>query len=211
MVTGTLFHTSPNHSNRPRRGSVRLTANFFLSINGEGRRFHVFTDHKPIMYAIHTRSDKHSPHQAKHLDFIAQFTSDLRHVKANALLTSPPPVLDFKAMAAAQNSDPDIQWQKSKVQQHTITPLSTFSTLGTRVHVDLVGPLPTSNVYICSLVLTISCIGPKSSPSLTLPLYMAGSPALVSHRPSQPTTADNLNQDFGNSWLLLIDQSLHGA
>ena len=88
----------------------------------EGRHFHVLTDHKPLTYALHTRSDKHSPRQARHLDFITQFTSDIRHVKGsantpadtlsrietNALLDSSPPVIDFRAMAAAQHTDDDI-------------------------------------------------------------------------------------------------------
>jgi hypothetical protein len=56
------------------------------------------------------------------LDFIAQFTTDIRHVKgtdnpvadalsrieANALLDSSPPVVDFVTMAVAQRSDPDL-------------------------------------------------------------------------------------------------------
>ena len=50
----------------------------------EGRDFHVLTDHKPLVYAKHTRSDKHTPRQARHLDFISQFTSDIRHVKGSA-------------------------------------------------------------------------------------------------------------------------------
>ncbi len=43
----------------------------------EGHSFHVLTDHKPLVYALHTQSDKHSPRQAWHLDFIRQFTSDM--------------------------------------------------------------------------------------------------------------------------------------
>ncbi len=79
----------------------------------EGREFHILTDHKPLVYAIHTLSSKHSPRQARQLDFIAQFTSDIRHVKgndnvpadalsrveANAVLSDSPPVIDFRAMA----------------------------------------------------------------------------------------------------------------
>lgn len=47
----------------------------------EGRTFHILTDHKPLTYAIATPSDKHSPRQTRHLDYISQFTSDIRHVK----------------------------------------------------------------------------------------------------------------------------------
>lgn len=50
----------------------------------EGREFHILTDHKPLVHALHTRSDKHSPRQVRHLDFIAQYISDLRHVKGEA-------------------------------------------------------------------------------------------------------------------------------
>ncbi len=37
----------------------------------EGR---LLTDHKPLTYALNVRSDRHSPRQARHLDYIAQFT-----------------------------------------------------------------------------------------------------------------------------------------
>ena len=46
----------------------------------EGRQFHVLTDHKPLTYALNSRSDRHSPRQARQLDYIAQFTSTIRHV-----------------------------------------------------------------------------------------------------------------------------------
>ena len=88
----------------------------------EGRSFHILTDHKPLTYALNTRTDRHSPRQAHHLDYIAQFTSDVRHVKGtanipadalsrvetNALLDGSPPVIDFQAMADAQVTDEDI-------------------------------------------------------------------------------------------------------
>ena len=43
-----------------------------------------------------------------------------------------------------------LQCQKSKIQRHTVTPLSTFTTPGTRfdhIHVDIVGPLPCSQGF----------------------------------------------------------------
>ena len=48
-----------------------------------------------------------------------------------------------------------IQWQKSKIHRHTVTPLATFNTPGIRfdkVHIDLVGPLPT--LQRCTYLLT---------------------------------------------------------
>ena len=89
----------------------------------EGRHFHVLTDHKPLTYALHTRSDRHSPRQARHLDYISQFTSTIRHihgqdnvvadalsrVEMNALCFGKPPVVDFVSMAKAQKLNPQIR------------------------------------------------------------------------------------------------------
>ena len=86
----------------------------------EGRQFHILTDHKPLTFALNARPDRHSPRQARQLDFIAQFTSVIRHVQGsdnvvadalsrietNALITGQPPVIDFQAMAKAQKEDP---------------------------------------------------------------------------------------------------------
>ena len=99
----------------------------------EGRTFHVLTDHKPLTYALASRPDRYSPRQTRHLDLISQFTSDIRHVKgahnpvADALSRADStssnttacavadsgnslPVIDFKAMAAAQDSDPELPY-----------------------------------------------------------------------------------------------------
>ncbi|BHF78006.1 hypothetical protein SprV_0602111600 [Sparganum proliferum] len=46
----------------------------------EVQEFTIFTDHKPLTFAIHSRSDKLSPLQIRHLDYISQFTSDIRHI-----------------------------------------------------------------------------------------------------------------------------------
>jgi hypothetical protein len=44
----------------------------------EARHFTIFTDHKAITYAFQQKRDKCSPRQCNHLDFIAQFTTDVR-------------------------------------------------------------------------------------------------------------------------------------
>ena len=71
----------------------------------EGHQFHVLTDHKPLIFALQSHSDKY---------FISQFTSDIRHVSgtencvADALSRietnashQSPPIIDCKAIAAA--------------------------------------------------------------------------------------------------------------
>lgn len=85
----------------------------------EGRPIIVYTDHKPLVHAVGTCTDRHSPREARHLDFIAQFTTDVRYVpgpdntaadalsRTVALLKLPqPPLDDFDAMADAQQEDP---------------------------------------------------------------------------------------------------------
>ena len=86
----------------------------------EGRQFQILTDHKPLVFALQSHSDKYTPRQLRHLDFISQFTDDIRHIsgtdncvadalsriETNALHQSS--VIDFKVIAAAQQNDPDL-------------------------------------------------------------------------------------------------------
>jgi hypothetical protein len=46
----------------------------------EARHFTFFTDHKPLTFAFQQKRDKCSPRQFNHLDFIAQFTTEIRHI-----------------------------------------------------------------------------------------------------------------------------------
>ena len=110
----------------------------------EGRTFYVLTDHKPLTHALSSRFDKHSPRQIRQLDFISQFTSDIRHIKrehntaADALSriaiiqehTSP--TIDFQAIAAAQTKDHELSLFMSGQSKCNLTlkpvPLSTADT-----------------------------------------------------------------------------------
>ena len=51
----------------------------------EGRPFTLYTDHKPLTYALRANTD-YTPRQTRHLSYISEFTSDLQHLpgKANA-------------------------------------------------------------------------------------------------------------------------------
>ena len=82
----------------------------------EAREFHILTDHKPLTHSLNSKPDKHSPRQVRHLDFISQFTSDIRHVtgqgnpvadalsrmEANAITQDSSTTVDFQALAKAQ-------------------------------------------------------------------------------------------------------------
>jgi cleavage and polyadenylation specificity factor subunit 1 len=83
----------------------------------EPRHFIIFTDHKPITYAFQQKRDKCSPRQFNHLDFVSQFTTDIRHISgqdnvvANALsrvesVTAPP---SYDELAASQDSDDELR------------------------------------------------------------------------------------------------------
>lgn len=83
----------------------------------EARHFTIYTDHKPICYAFATRKDKCSPRQFRHLDYISQFTTDIRHIsgKDNVVadtlsrieeLTQP---VDLVLLAKSQTNDSELQ------------------------------------------------------------------------------------------------------
>lgn len=83
----------------------------------EARDFTIYTDHKPISFAFHSRKENCSPRQFRHLDFISQFTSDIRHISgkdnlvADALsrvdaIAQP---VDIELLAQAQLNDPELK------------------------------------------------------------------------------------------------------
>ena len=87
----------------------------------EGRSFMLFTDHKPLTFAISKISGPWSLRQKRHLTYVAEFTTDVRHIegKANIVadtlsrgeisaISSPQPGVDYTAMAAAQRADASI-------------------------------------------------------------------------------------------------------
>lgn len=83
----------------------------------EARIFSVFTDHKPLTFAFSSSKDKCTPRQFRHLDYIAQFTTDLRYlpgkenVVADALsrVEEVTTAVDSDDLARAQDTDPELQ------------------------------------------------------------------------------------------------------
>ena len=79
----------------------------------EGRSFTIFTDHKPLTFALASSTDR-LPWQTRHLSYIAEFSSDIRHIKGSENVVADAlsrltinacdlPSVDFAAMAAAQD------------------------------------------------------------------------------------------------------------
>ena len=46
----------------------------------EGRQFHLLTDHKPLTFALKRLSDPWTAQQQRHLAYITEYTSDIRHL-----------------------------------------------------------------------------------------------------------------------------------
>ena len=80
----------------------------------EGRQFVIYTDHRPLTFALRSKPDKYSPRETRHLDFVSQFTNDIRHISgeqnaaADALSRLPinslfsPSDIDLRQMALDQ-------------------------------------------------------------------------------------------------------------
>ncbi|GBO17180.1 Retrovirus-related Pol polyprotein from transposon gypsy [Araneus ventricosus] len=85
----------------------------------EGRDFVVFTDHKPLTFAFKQNHENNSPRQIRHLEFIGQFTSDIRYIAGSSNLVADtfsrisaitvPGSVDFNEMATAQDSDGELR------------------------------------------------------------------------------------------------------
>ena len=86
----------------------------------EARTFYVETDHKPLTHALSSSPDRYSPRATRRLDFISQFTTDIRHIHgkqnpvADALsrvdihALSIPTMIDVNLLAEAQHNDPEL-------------------------------------------------------------------------------------------------------
>ena len=100
----------------------------------EGRTFHILTDHKALVSAINAISTSHSPRESRHLAYISEFTTDIRHLAgadnlvADALsrnaidaVTQATTVVDYDALAAAQADDPQLQQLLSTPASSSLT------------------------------------------------------------------------------------------
>lgn len=85
----------------------------------EGTQFVIFTDHSPLTFAFSQNMEKASPRQTRQLDFIGQFSTDLRHISGKdnvvadtlsrvEVIFSPSPI-DYDRLADEQSRDPTLQ------------------------------------------------------------------------------------------------------
>uniref|UniRef100_A0A5S6Q0E0 RNA-directed DNA polymerase n=1 Tax=Trichuris muris TaxID=70415 RepID=A0A5S6Q0E0_TRIMR len=85
----------------------------------EGRQFILYTDHKPLTFAFTKKSNDGTPRQTRYLDFIGQYTTDIRHISGAAnvvadglsrisAVTFPSPI-DYQELAQAQTEDEELK------------------------------------------------------------------------------------------------------
>lgn len=85
----------------------------------EGRELIIYTDHKPLTYALHkTSSDSETPRRSRQLLFISEFSTDIRHISgtdntvADALsrieTITFPSTIDYEQLARQQQNDPEL-------------------------------------------------------------------------------------------------------
>ena len=103
----------------------------------EARIFTVRTDHKPLIYAFRQKADKASPRQLRQLDFIGQFTTDIRHIsgednviadtlsRINDVHTAT--VINTEDLAQDQEQDPELNdlltSHTTHLKLHKLTPI----------------------------------------------------------------------------------------
>lgn len=82
----------------------------------EARDFIIFTDHKPLSCAASQRRNNCSPRQFNQLEFILQFTSDIRHISGEqnivadclSRVDSVTATIDFASLSRAQEEDEEL-------------------------------------------------------------------------------------------------------
>ncbi|KAI5751465.1 hypothetical protein M8J77_007715 [Diaphorina citri] len=132
----------------------------------KGRVFTIYTDHKPLTFAFLQKPEKCSPRQFRHLDFIAQFSTDIQYVPgsqnvvADALsrVDAIHATLDYKSLATSQQTDEELK-----------VPLQGTDS---GLHLKLL-QMPESDVRICCDVST-----PTTRPFITRPFRRT---AFLSH------------------------------
>lgn len=100
----------------------------------EARPFCIYTDHKPLTFAFKQNPDKASPRQARQLDTISQFTTDVRHVPGKdnttadllSRISSISTGFDLDDLAKSQEKDKELatflsQPQDTKLQLKKLT------------------------------------------------------------------------------------------
>ncbi len=81
----------------------------------EGQPFCIYTDHKPLCFALHRVADSCSARQQHHLSFLAEYTSDIRHLPGRENVVAD--ALSRPAAAVVPPSAEAVPWAELAVAQ----------------------------------------------------------------------------------------------
>ncbi|XP_075723266.1 uncharacterized protein LOC142765699 [Rhipicephalus microplus] len=128
----------------------------------EAQHCTIYTDHKPITYAFSQRREQLPLVQQNQLSFIAQFTTDVRHINGKENVVADAlscvssvelPTVTTDALADAQKTDTELQQlfeNGSFIQLQKVGSTDALycdKSTGRHVHIDIIGPLPTAGPY----------------------------------------------------------------
>ena len=90
----------------------------------DGRKFCVLSDHKPLSFALHHLTDTWSARQKHQLSYIAEFTSDVRHVASKANVVADALSCPAAAVAAPSGQSVDYAQLAEAQTELSADPLS---------------------------------------------------------------------------------------
>jgi cleavage and polyadenylation specificity factor subunit 1 len=95
----------------------------------EGRSFYILTDHKPLTFAVHRVSDAWTNRQQRQMAYIAEYTSDIRHVPGRDNVVAD--ALSRPAAAIAQPATVTVDFRQLAEQQATCGDTAELARSGT--------------------------------------------------------------------------------
>ncbi|UYV61625.1 K02A2.6-like [Cordylochernes scorpioides] len=82
----------------------------------EAREFTILTDHRPLIYAFKQKNEKASPRQLRHLQYISQFSNDIKYIKGTDNIVADAlsrvdaiTTIDYEEIAKEQTGDSELQ------------------------------------------------------------------------------------------------------
>lgn len=91
----------------------------------QGRKCHIYTDHKPLIFVFNQKLDKANDRQARQLDFIGQITTDIRYVKGVDNVTA-----DLLSRIQSLHSSSTIDYDKLADDQQDDAEIKSFLSEG---------------------------------------------------------------------------------
>ncbi|UYV65657.1 hypothetical protein LAZ67_3004985, partial [Cordylochernes scorpioides] len=95
--------------------AIYLSIKFFKHLL-EAREFTILTDHKPLIYAFKQKNEKASPRQLRHLQYISQFSTDIKYIKGTDNIVADAlsrvdaiTTIDYEEIAKEQTGDSELQ------------------------------------------------------------------------------------------------------